>query len=108
MARYARERLAYRDRLKNRPDESPSDRQLARDREGWKNRREASGTVSELERVPEPLLLNELYSLINKPVRTSSGLGRLWQVFSGRVGIVLDEAPEVVTFLHPIDVLGAA
>jgi hypothetical protein len=108
MARYERERRAYRDRLKNRPDESPSDRQLARDREGWKDRNEASGTISELERVPEPLPMNELYSLINKPVRTSSGRGRLWQAFSDQVGVVLDEAPEVVTFLQPVDVQGAA
>jgi hypothetical protein len=78
-AHYDREREGYRNRYGNKPDISPSDGRLGRDRERWKNRNEASGAISELERVPESLSIQDLYALMNKPVRTSSGRGRLWQ-----------------------------
>jgi hypothetical protein len=107
LARFNRERVAFRNRYKNRPDESPSEEQLEKGREAWQARRAASGEISELERVPEPLSVRDLDALVDKPVETTAGRGRLWQVFSDRVGVVLDDAPATVTFLPLADVLGS-
>jgi hypothetical protein len=106
--KFDREREAWAERLDNKPDESPSEDDLAVDREAWCNRREASGEIGELERVPEALSLKELYKLMHAetPVETTLGRGRLWQVFTEEVGVVLDEEPKAVKRLHPVDVLG--
>ncbi len=81
----------------------------------------ADGNIEELERVeeevsdeedfdgiemkpvqkPEPPDLWPLYALIDKRVRTTHGYGKLWQVFSDRIGVVLEEEPDQVTFLEP-------
>jgi hypothetical protein len=42
-----------------------------------------------------------LYVLVDKRVRTSHGYGKLWQVFSDRIGVVLEDKPDEVTFLAP-------
>jgi hypothetical protein len=106
--RHGRERDGYRNRYENKPDISPSTHQLAQGREGWKARTEASGEIAELEPLSEPPSLSELYALLNQPVLTNSGRGRLWQAFEDRVGVVLDKSPDTVVFLNPVDVLGAA
>jgi hypothetical protein len=108
--KFDRERAAWAKRFENKPDESPSEEDLAVDREAWCNRRAASGEIGELERVPEPLSLKELYKLMHAetPVETTAGRGKLWQVFSGEVRIVLDDEPQTVKRLHPVDVLGPA
>lgn len=110
IARYARERAGFKNRFKNRPDETPSERCMEEGREAWRTRQAAAGEIAELERVPEPLSLSELYELMyaETPVETTSGPGRLWQVFSEEVGIILDDAPKRVKRLHPVDVLGPA
>jgi len=105
---HAAARAGYRNRQQNRPDESPSERAMSTYREAWQTRRATSGEVRKLERVPEPLPMRDLYGLIDKVVITNAGRGRLWQAFSDRVGVVLDDAPGVVTFMHPVDVKGAA
>ncbi len=53
---------------------------------------------------PEPPDLWPLYALIDKRVRTSRGYGKLWQVFSDRIGVVLEDEPDQVTFLEPGEV----
>ena len=40
---------------------------------------------------------------MNKPVMTTAGRGRLWQARSDTCGVVLDDKPDVVTFLHPAE-----
>jgi hypothetical protein len=104
--KFDRERAAWAKRFENKPDESPSDEALTAQREAWCNRVHASGQIAELERVPEPLTLKELYALMNKPVMTTAGRGRLWQARSDTCGVVLDDKPDVVTFLHSVDILG--
>jgi hypothetical protein len=82
----------------------------------------ADGNIEELERVeefedfdgiemkplsvqkPDPFPLPPLYALIDKRVRTSRGYGKLWQVFSDRIGVVLESEPDQVTFLEPGEV----
>jgi hypothetical protein len=108
VARYARERIGYCNRRKNKPGCSPSNRELEAVRDAWQARRAASGEIRELESVPELLLMEELYALVDRPVRTAAGRGRLWQAFSDRCGVVLDSAPTTVTFMSPADILGAA
>ncbi|MFQ5904124.1 MAG: hypothetical protein ACE5JO_10580 [Candidatus Binatia bacterium] len=46
-----------------------------------------------------------LYPSLGKKVQTPKGEGRLWQVFTARVGVVLDDSPDRVTFLEPDEVL---
>jgi hypothetical protein len=108
VARYARERIGYRNRRKNKPGCSPSNRDLEAVRGAWQTRCAASGEIRELEPVPELLPMEKLYTLVDRPVRTALGRGRLWQAFSNRVGVVLDSAPTTVTFMSPADILGAA
>jgi hypothetical protein len=50
--------------------------------------------------------MEELYALIDRPVLTAMGRGRLWRAFSEEVGVVLDDSPAVVTFMHPVDIRG--
>ncbi len=38
-----------------------------------------------------------LYPLINKRVMTPRGPGRLWRVFAGSIGVVLDTSPNQIT-----------
>jgi hypothetical protein len=45
-----------------------------------------------------------LYPLLNQVVGTSQGPGRLWQVFTGQAGVVLDSHPESVRFVRPEEV----
>ena len=106
--RFNRERNAYAKRSENKPDEAPSERDMEAYREAWSERQAACGEIRELWRVSEPPTLKDLYALIDKAVNTTSGPGRLWQALSDRVGVVLDNCPDQVTFLHPVDVLGAA
>lgn len=93
MARYAREREAYRNRTQSRPERVPE--------------RPPAGEIKELERVPERPNTSMLYSLMNQNVlvRTSRGRGYLWQVFSDRVGVVLDSNKSVVEFLDPSELI---
>jgi hypothetical protein len=42
-----------------------------------------------------------LYLALNQPVDTPVGCGWLWQVFSHRVGVVLDAEPKRVAFFRP-------
>jgi hypothetical protein len=75
------------------------------DRETWRIRRAASGEVGELERVTvRPL--QWFYAHTGQIVETAQGYGRLWQAFSDRVGVVLDDKPDQVTFMCPADVIG--
>ncbi len=108
--KFDREREAWAKRFENKPQESPSEEELAVDREAWCSRRAASGEIVELERVGrEPLQLRELYRLMHAqtPVETTLGRGKLWQVFSDEVRVVLDDEPKTVKRLHPVDVLAA-
>jgi hypothetical protein len=86
MARYQRERDAYRGRK-----EFPPTPHLAN---CW-----ADGYVEDLERLPDPPSVEDIYPLIDSSVQTRRGPGRLWQVFTGRIGVVLDSDPSVVTFM---------
>jgi TubC N-terminal docking domain len=45
-----------------------------------------------------------LYPLLNQIVGTPQGPGRLWQVFTGHAGVVLDSHPESVRFVRPEEV----
>jgi len=45
-----------------------------------------------------------LYPFLNKTVATPLGLGKLWQVGSNRVGVVLSQNPDRVTFMSWFDV----
>ena len=45
-----------------------------------------------------------LYPLLKQIVGTSQGPGRLWQVFTGQAGVVLDSHPELVRFVRPEEV----
>jgi hypothetical protein len=46
----------------------------------------------------------ELYPHLGKTVQTPEGGGRLWQVFTVRVGVVLEASPERVTFFGPDEI----
>ncbi|MBA3471845.1 MAG: hypothetical protein H0T57_01220 [Rubrobacter sp.] len=46
----------------------------------------------------------QLYPLLGQKVEVSHGPGRLWQVFAGQVGVVLDSQPERVRFVRPEEV----
>jgi hypothetical protein len=95
MARYQRERDAYRDRKKNPSTPHPANRG-------------AHGYSEELEKLPPTPTVEVLYPLVDTTVNTVRGPGRLWQAFSDRVGVVLEGRPEEVTFMHPSElVLGA-
>jgi hypothetical protein len=89
------------------------------DREKYKNRnkhpatphpanRGADGYEEELEKLPPTPTVEVLYPLVNTTVNTVRGPGRLWQVFSDRVGVVLEELPEEVTFMHPSELVFGA
>jgi len=109
-AKFDRERTAWAKRFENEPELAPSNKDLEAEREEWCDRNAASGEIIELERVPEPLELAELYKLMHAktPVSTAHGRGELWQVFGDRVGVVLDADPDTVTFMHPVEVAGTA
>jgi hypothetical protein len=92
MARYQRERDAYRNR-----DQNPSTPHPAN--------RGADGYVEDLETLPPTPTVEVLYPLVNTTVNTVRGPGRLWQVFSDRVGVVLEGRPEEVTFMHPSELV---
>jgi DNA-binding transcriptional ArsR family regulator len=92
MARYQRERDAYRDRDRNPPTPHPANRG-------------ADGYVEDLETLPPTPTVEVLYPLVNTTVNTVRGPGRLWQAFSDRVGVVLEGRPEEVTFMHPSELL---
>jgi len=49
--------------------------------------------------------LGRLYPLVDHRVLTDEGPGVLWQVFGDRVGVLLDDGPDEVTFLPPAAVL---
>jgi len=49
--------------------------------------------------------LGRLYPLVDQRVITDEGTGVLWQVFSDRVGVLLDSRPNEVTFLPLVAVL---
>jgi hypothetical protein len=53
------------------------------------------------------LPLEWFYDRTGQIVETAQGRGLLWQAFSDRVGVVLDDKPDEVTFLPPTDVLEA-
>lgn len=63
--------------------------------------------VEELEVLPEPPSTAVLYDLMHRkiPVGTPRGDGLLWQVFSGRVGVVVDSEPDRVAFFDPAELL---
>jgi DNA-binding transcriptional ArsR family regulator len=92
MVRYQRERDAYRNRNKNPPTPHPANRG-------------AHGYVEDLETLPPTPTVEVLYPLVNTTVNTVRGPGRLWQVFSDRVGVVLEGRPEEVTFMHPSELV---
>ena len=45
-----------------------------------------------------------LYPLVGRKVKIEEGRGRLWQVLSGRAGVVLDSDPKKITFVSVEDV----
>jgi hypothetical protein len=92
MARYQRERDAYKNRNKSPSTPHPANRG-------------ADGYVEDLETLPPTPTVEVLYPLINTTVNTVRGPGRLWQVFSGRVGVVLEGRPKEVTFMHPSELV---
>ncbi len=95
MARYQRERDAYKNRNKSPATPHPANRG-------------ADGYSEDLEKLPPTPTVEVLYPLVNSTVNTVRGPGRLWQAFSDRVGVVLEGRPEEVTFMHPSElVLGA-
>ena len=92
MARYQRARDAYRERRKSPPTPHPANVG-------------ADGHIEDLEIVPEPPSVEDLYSLIGTTVRTRRGPGKLWQAFTGRAGVVLDSDPSKVTFMDPSELI---
>jgi hypothetical protein len=92
MARYQRERDAYRNRSKNPTTPHPANRG-------------AHGYYEDLEKLPPTPTVEVLYPLVNTTVNTFLGPGRLWQAFSDRVGVVLEGRPEEVTFMHPSELV---
>lgn len=59
--------------------------------------------IEELEKLPEPPSKDVLYRMMHQgiPVGTPRGSGRLWQVFSDQVGVVVDSEPDRVSFFVP-------
>jgi DNA-binding transcriptional ArsR family regulator len=92
MARYQRERDAYKNRNKSPSTPHPANRG-------------ADGYSEDLEKLPEAPTVEVLYPLVNSTVNTVRGPGRLWQAFSDRVGVVLEGRPEEVTFMHPSELV---
>jgi hypothetical protein len=92
MARYQRERDAYKNRNKSPSTPHPANRG-------------ADGYSEDLEKLPPTPTVEVLYPLVNTTVNTVRGPGRLWQVFSDRVGVVLEGRPEEVTFMHPSELV---
>jgi hypothetical protein len=41
---------------------------------------------------------------LNRRIRTHRGYGKLWQVFSGQIGVVLESDPDIVTYLREDEV----
>jgi hypothetical protein len=73
---------------------------------------QVNAPAPELTAEPTPALASEpaayLYQLIrdhreavDRPVMTPQGSGKLCQVFSERAGVILDTAPERITFFDP-------
>jgi DNA-binding transcriptional ArsR family regulator len=94
MARYQRERDAYRNRNKSPATPHPANRRVP-----------ADGYSEDLEKLPPTPTVEVLYPLVNTTVNTVRGPGRLWQAFSDRVGVVLEGRPEEVTFMHPSELV---
>jgi hypothetical protein len=46
-------------------------------------------------------LIRDHYDPADRPVLTPDGPGQLWQMFAERAGVILDTAPERVTFFDP-------
>jgi hypothetical protein len=46
-------------------------------------------------------LVRDHYDPADRPVMTPQGSGQLWQVFAERAGVILETAPERVTFFDP-------
>ncbi len=92
MARYQRERDDYKNRNKHPATPHPANRG-------------ADGYSEDLEKLPPTPTIEVLYPLVNTTVNTVRGPGRLWQVFSDRVGVVLEGRPKEVTFMHPSDLV---
>lgn len=101
MARYKREQEAYRNRDKQKLDQHP----VNGGADGYIGELAKVEPIEtedqDLENLPSSPDLQELYRFVNKTVRTVHGRGVLWQVFSERVGVVLDLKPDVVTFFDP-------
>lgn len=70
------------------------------------------GWMEELAKLPEPPSKDVLYRMMRQGilVGTPRGSGRLWQVFSDQVGVVVDSEPDRVSFFDPAELLveGAA
>ena len=45
-----------------------------------------------------------LYPLMNRKVRTSQGVGTLWQVNAGKAGIVLENYPKRIVYVPVEDI----
>jgi hypothetical protein len=107
MRKYNRESKAYRNRHKVKAEPAPPESGIEAARHA-REVRNADGAVADLELVPDPPGVEDLYPLVDSYVHTRQGRGRLWQVFSDRVGVVLDSDTGAVVFMHPADVEGVA
>jgi hypothetical protein len=116
VADHKRQQDAYRAHLEalrrgERADRAPTTAEMD---ERWRKRearREASGTLSELERVSDsdPFGgLGELYALIDRRVTTVRGPGVLVQVFGDEARVVLDRDPTRWVPLAHAELRGAA
>jgi DNA-binding IscR family transcriptional regulator len=102
--RHDREREAYHMRKNEKTDVAPTEEEMDAVREQNDEEFTEDFDGIEMKPVQGPPDLWPLYALIDKRVRTSRGYGKLWQVFSDRIGVVLEDEDDQVTFLEPGEV----
>lgn len=108
MARYACEREAWRSRRERPADPAPSAANMDRERERREQEREMVRLAEEERGKLSEMQYRALLELLHAGgrVATTAGPGRLWQVRSADVGVVLDHDPLRVTWMSPSELTG--
>jgi hypothetical protein len=108
--RHDREREAYMNRKNEKTDRAPTEEDMDAAIEDFSGieERPILTPIQNLDearvQTPDSERLRPLYRLLNRRIRTHRGYGRLWQVFSGQIGVVLESDPDIVTYLREDEV----
>jgi len=107
--RHDREREAYMNRKNEKTDRAPTEKEMdAAIEEFPEPTKPILAPIQNLDdarvQTPDSERLRPLYRLMNRRIRTRRGYGRLWQVFGGQIGVVLESDPDIVTFLREDEV----